>query len=206
MKNIQYILLITLLLLGVGANAVTTLDSNGDTSTDYGATGFGSGSTNTTQVEDTNTTLLGGQNLNTNPLGGLDSNVGGGNGLDSNVGGGNGLNSNVGGSGGGGGGVAGPDIGKPELTIAGFVVWIIRLMNYLVWAMMTAALLVFLYGIVKLMFVDGANEESRSKGKKFILYGIISLFVMASVWGLVNVLKTSIFGTGDLYGPQFRAN
>jgi FtsH-binding integral membrane protein len=79
-------------------------------------------------------------------------------------------------------------------------------MNYLVWAMITAALLVFLYGVFTLMFVGGANEESRSKGRKFMFWGIVSLFVMVSVWGLVNILKTSVFGGGGLQGPQFKTN
>jgi Type IV secretion system pilin len=105
---------------------------------------------------------------------------------------------------GGGGFQPGAGIGKPVPTIGGFVGWFIELINYLVWALLTASLLFFLYGIFTLMFVQGTNEESRSKGKKFMLWGIISLFVMVSVWGLVALLKNSLFGNGPLVGPTFK--
>lgn len=184
MKNITYITIVTLLTLSVGVGAATTLNTDGGVNSSVGGYGgFGTGNSNTDY------TPLGGGNTDYTPLGGSN--------LDT---------TSLGQGGSAGPGVTGPAIEKPALTVSGFVVWIISLMNYIVWAMMTAALLVFLYGIVKLMFVGGANEESRSKGKKFMLWGIISLFVMVSVWGLVGVLKTSLFGEGDLVGPQFIAN
>ncbi|MES2623151.1 MAG: hypothetical protein V4576_01955 [Patescibacteria group bacterium] len=95
-------------------------------------------------------------------------------------------------------------LAKPDLSVSGFVLWFVALLNYVAIAILGLALLCFLYGIFVLMFVGGANEESRSKGKKFMFWGIISLFVMVSVWGLVNVLKVSIFGEGSLILPQLK--
>lgn len=46
---------------------------------------------------------------------------------------------------------------------------------------------VILWGIFNYV-VHGAEEEKRTEGRQFILYGIIGLFLMLSVWGLVNVL------------------
>jgi len=39
----------------------------------------------------------------------------------------------------------------------------------------------------------GGDEEKRKAGRNTMLYGIIGLFVMVAVWGLVNVL-ISTFG------------
>ena len=39
-----------------------------------------------------------------------------------------------------------------------------------------------------------AEEEERKKAKEGMLYGIIGIFVMVSVWGLVGILQ-STFGT-----------
>lgn len=97
------------------------------------------------------------------------------------------------------------EVSKPNLTVIGVTNWFIQILNYVAILLFTAALVVFLYGIFMLMFVEQGNEESRSKGKKFMMWGIISLFVMTSTWGLVNVLKSSIFGTtGGLILPQLK--
>ena len=49
------------------------------------------------------------------------------------------------------------------------------------------AVVVFLYGVLK--FITAAGDETKRKeGKDVIIYGIIGLFVMVSVWGLVNLI------------------
>jgi len=64
------------------------------------------------------------------------------------------------------------------------------------------ALVLFLWGITQyLMHSD--NEQMRTQGKNFMIWGIICLFVMVSVWGLVSIL-TSTFGVGNVI-PFFQA-
>ena len=48
---------------------------------------------------------------------------------------------------------------------------------------------VFIYGVLILMFSEGG--EKKEEGKQFMLWGIIGIFVMVSVWGLVSVLSSS---------------
>ncbi len=48
----------------------------------------------------------------------------------------------------------------------------------------------FMWGIVLYLF--GKNKD---EGKQMMLWGIIALFVMTSVWGLVNILRTTILPT-----------
>lgn len=57
----------------------------------------------------------------------------------------------------------------------------------------------FIWGVIQ-YFLNAENEEKRKKGKSFMLWGIIALFVMVSVWGLVGVLSNT-FGTKTLI-PQ----
>lgn len=52
------------------------------------------------------------------------------------------------------------------------------------------AVLAFSWGIVKYLF--GADKED---GKKIMIGGIIAIFVMTSVWGLVGILRGTIFGS-----------
>lgn len=52
------------------------------------------------------------------------------------------------------------------------------------------AVLFFVFGILKYIRY-GDNEEKRTEGKNFMVWGIISIFVIVSMWGLVNVLYKS---------------
>lgn len=65
------------------------------------------------------------------------------------------------------------------------------------------AVLVFLWGIVT--YVRNLdNETKRSEGRMMMVWGIIALFVMVSVWGLVGILTgTFNFGTTEPTPPQF---
>ena len=63
-----------------------------------------------------------------------------------------------------------------------------NIFNPLVGLILTLALVYFLWGIVKYLQSVG-DETKRQEGIKMMTYGIIALFVMVSVWGLVKVLK-----------------
>ena len=53
------------------------------------------------------------------------------------------------------------------------------------------AIVVFIYGVVK--YIRNAdNAEQRKEGSLFMLYGIIALFVMVSIWALVGILGATI--------------
>ena len=69
--------------------------------------------------------------------------------------------------------------------------WIVNLTP----ALAGLALLVFFWGVVKFIFNAG-DEEKRREGKKFMLWGIIALFVMVSLWGIVTLIRSSVLGTG----------
>ena len=48
----------------------------------------------------------------------------------------------------------------------------------------------FLWGVLK--YVLNASDDAKAEGKQFMLWGIIALFVMVSVWGLVNLISRSV--------------
>ncbi len=62
--------------------------------------------------------------------------------------------------------------------------------NPLVGVLLALALIYFLWGVVKYMQSVG-DETKRKEGINMMTYGIIALFVMVSVWGLVNLLKNT---------------
>lgn len=94
--------------------------------------------------------------------------------------------------------------GVPKLSLEGVVLWLVGIMNQLVYVIIGAALVMFLYGILKLSFVDGQKPEAREQARKFMFWGIVSLFVMVSVWGLVRIFQFTLFGSGNLIVPQLK--
>lgn len=48
-------------------------------------------------------------------------------------------------------------------------------------------LIVFIWGVIKYMTAD-EDTKKRQEGTRFMIWGIVGLFVMVSVWGLVNIL------------------
>ncbi|MFA6397808.1 MAG: hypothetical protein WDK96_03110 [Candidatus Paceibacterota bacterium] len=73
---------------------------------------------------------------------------------------------------------------------------------YLIPLMFSLALLIFIYGVVWYIW-KGKDSKEQEEGKKFMLWGIIALFVMVSVWGIVSIL-TNTFGLGTVFIPQLQ--
>jgi hypothetical protein len=53
------------------------------------------------------------------------------------------------------------------------------------------AFLFFLINIVRYFFIQG-GEEGQTKGRQAVLYGLIGLVVLFSIWGIVNLLLTTL--------------
>jgi len=65
------------------------------------------------------------------------------------------------------------------------------------------ALIVFIIGVIKYV-TAGAEEEKRKEARNTIIYGVIGLFAIVAVWGLVGVIA-STFGIdtgGSIDIPQ----
>lgn len=85
--------------------------------------------------------------------------------------------------------------------VRGIVNCIIAFFNTAVYLLISAAVVYVIYGAFRMI----SSEEGREEGKKTIYYGIIGLFVMVSIWGLVNILQGTfnLAGQGPLPTPQF---
>lgn len=61
-----------------------------------------------------------------------------------------------------------------------------QLIDAVIPVLIGVALLAFMWGILQYLF--GKKED----GKSFMIWGIIALFVMTSVWGLVSIVRSTI--------------
>jgi len=52
------------------------------------------------------------------------------------------------------------------------------------------ATVVFLWGVIQYL-TAGADEERRASARSLMIYGLVALFVMVAVWGIVKVLVTT---------------
>ncbi len=56
-------------------------------------------------------------------------------------------------------------------------------------------LLTFFWGLVKFIMAVGGDEKAIEEGKSLMIWGILGLFVMVSIWGILHFL-TDQFGFG----------
>jgi len=56
----------------------------------------------------------------------------------------------------------------------------------------TLAFIVFIWGVVNYFFIHGGEESKREEGRIFILWGIIGMAVLFSMWGIVNILLSTL--------------
>lgn len=58
------------------------------------------------------------------------------------------------------------------------------------------ALLAFFWGLAMYVLNFSGEDKDKKKGRDMMVYGILVLFVMISVWGLVQLLQNQFLGTG----------
>ena len=74
-----------------------------------------------------------------------------------------------------------------DTAITRLLSWISRLTVLI----LAAAVLVFVWGVLKFITAAG-DDEKRKSGRSFMIWGIIGIFVMVSVWALVRLLTETV--------------
>lgn len=80
-------------------------------------------------------------------------------------------------------------------TLRDLVGQIVTLLNTATGVLVAAALVAFLYGAAYNMLKAG--ERGSGALRQFLVWGVIILFVMVSIWGILNVLQQTLFGSGS---------
>ncbi len=89
--------------------------------------------------------------------------------------------------------------GTPK-DLKGFITLFIDLIKIIIPIIGALALWIFFWGLAKFIKNSG-SEKAIEEGKDLMIWGIIALFVMVSVYGLVNLLYASLFGGGSISLP-----
>ncbi len=65
------------------------------------------------------------------------------------------------------------------------------LINILIPIVSALALLYFFWGLAKFILAQG-NEDKKSEGRSVMTWGILALFVMVSIWGIINFFASDL--------------
>ncbi len=65
-----------------------------------------------------------------------------------------------------------------------------RIVSALIPIVIGVAVLMFLLGVLK--YVTAGDEDGQKEAKNTMIMGVIVLFVMVSIWGLVNILGDTL--------------
>ena len=63
-----------------------------------------------------------------------------------------------------------------------------EIFSYVIPIIMTLALIYFFWGLANYILGGSGDDTKRAEGRSMMIYGIIALFVMSAVWGLVRVV------------------
>src|SRR3990167_6635323 len=74
-------------------------------------------------------------------------------------------------------------------TIINTLGFISTILNGLIGLFITLAIVVFFWGLVKYLW--SMSNEDAHEGLKIMFWGIIAIFVMVSIWGLIALLQRS---------------
>ena len=83
-------------------------------------------------------------------------------------------------------------------TFAGLLNRVNDILNAVVPFLIGLGVFVIIYGVFGYL-THSADEEKRAEARQFVLWGIIGVFIMLSIWGLISVL-TNTFAL-DTYAP-----
>jgi uncharacterized membrane protein len=71
--------------------------------------------------------------------------------------------------------------------IQGIIVTLLGYLGYVVPALITVAVIYFIWGVIT--FMTSSDEEAKKMGRTKIINGLIGLFVIVAFWGIIGVVK-----------------
>lgn len=95
-------------------------------------------------------------------------------------------------------------IGTPTVKFNDVINYVVCVINSSILPFILAlSVTIFAYGVVQ--YIIGAGEETkREKGRQFMIWGVIALTCMVSLWGLVRIVNNT-FGIVHVI-PQVQNN
>lgn len=91
------------------------------------------------------------------------------------------------------------DAASAPRTLRELAATIVSMMTYATATLVLLGIVIYLWGIASNMY--SLSEGETNAYRNYILWGIIILFVMVSIWGILRLIQASVF-----QGNQFGMN
>ncbi len=78
-------------------------------------------------------------------------------------------------------------------NLQALIAMLIGLGNQIIPLFFLLALLAFFWGVIKYIYKGGSNPQEMASARSYMIYSIVGIAVMMSVWGLALFLKNSFF-------------
>lgn len=78
-------------------------------------------------------------------------------------------------------------------TFASVVANIVSLLNLVIGVLAALALVIFFWGLVRYIY-HSDDAHSREEGRSSIMWGLVALFVLFSLFGILQLLTIAFFG------------
>lgn len=78
---------------------------------------------------------------------------------------------------------------QPLFNLMGAVA---RLVGAAIPILITLALVVFFWGLIQYLWHSGGGAEHAEKNKKLMIWGLLTIFIMVSVWGIVRLAQDAL--------------
>lgn len=92
-------------------------------------------------------------------------------------------------------------------TFNSIVAQVQDLLNLLIPILITLAVIYFFWGLANYI-LNAGDTEKKEEGRNIMIWGIVALFVMVSIWGLVGLIGSTFGiqqgGTGAGFIPTVR--
>jgi len=87
--------------------------------------------------------------------------------------------------------------------LKGLIEWLINIGLVVIPFLGTVAFLVFVLGVARFIKAAG-NEKEIKDSKNLLIWGVIGLFVMVTIWGIITFFKGEFGFTGGVGIPQIK--
>lgn len=78
-------------------------------------------------------------------------------------------------------------------TFAGLVNMLVSYLNFGAVTLITLAIVIYFLGISRMLWKSGKGEIAGNM-TTYIFWGVVAIFMMVSIWGIVALIQNTIFG------------
>lgn len=75
-------------------------------------------------------------------------------------------------------------------TLSDTLIFMSTILNGVIGLFITLAIVVFFWGLIKYLWSMGS--EDAHEGLKIMFWGVVAIFVMVSIWGIIGLVQRSL--------------